>query len=130
MRSGQDKARGAVVECRRCPTHRRMTNGAICCCELRTRRGVHGIIRLLPSRQMATGIPAIGRRNRQRVVVVGVARGARHAGVSIGQRKSGATVIESGRRPAGCIVAICAICKCEGRSGTGMHGIGSLLPVR
>ena len=73
MCSGQDKARGTVVECRRCPTHRRMTNGAICCCELRTRRGVNRIIRLLPSRQMATGIPAIGRRNRQRVVVVGVA---------------------------------------------------------
>ena len=130
MCSGQGKAGGAVVECRSCPTYGRVANGAICCGELRTRCGVHRVIRLLPGCQMATGISAIRRRNRQRVVVVDVARGAGHAGMSVGQRKSRGAVIESGRRPVGCVVAIRAICKCEGRSGTGMHRIASLLPVR
>ena len=53
MRSRQGKPRGAVIErCRR-PTYRRMA-----CCAVGGRkswpgRGVHRIIRLLPSRQMA-----------------------------------------------------------------------------
>ncbi len=130
MCSGQGKAGGAVIECRSCPTYCRVANGAICRGELRTRCGVHRVSRLLPCRQMATGIPAVGGRNRQRVVVIDVARCAGHARVSIGKRKACGVVIESGRRPVGCVVAIRAICKCEGRSGTGMHGIARLLPVR
>ena len=61
VHAGQGKPRRSVIErCRR-PTYRVMAYGTVRCRKLRTRRGVHRIIRLVPRRQMASGIPAIGR---------------------------------------------------------------------
>ena len=58
------------------------------------------IIRLLPSRQMASGVAAVGRRNGQSVVVVDVAIRAGHDFprgrhlVSIRQRETRGRVVE------------------------------------
>lgn len=57
------------------------------------------IISFLPGRKMAAGIPTIRRGNLQIVVVVDVARTARHRGMTIGQRKSGTVVVELRARP-------------------------------
>ena len=61
---------------------------------------MHGIIRLLPGRQMASGVAAVGRRSGQSVVVVDVAiraghnfPGRRHL-VRIRQRETRGRVIE------------------------------------
>ena len=48
---------------------------------------------------MALRISAIGRRDRQSIVVVDVAQSAGHAGVPIGQREAGRAVIKHARRP-------------------------------
>ena len=48
---------------------------------------------------MASGISAIGRENRQRIVVVDVAQIAGHVGVAIGQQETCRAVIEKSRRP-------------------------------
>src|SRR6202040_2123795 len=72
------------------------------------RRGVHGIVRLLPGRQMALRIAAIGCGNRQTVVVVDVAKTASDIRMSVSQRKSGRAVIEDSRRPGSDWVAGCA----------------------
>ena len=52
------------------------------------------IVGLLPSDQMAAGIAAIGRRNRQMVIIADVAQSAGHIGVPGGERKSRNSVIE------------------------------------
>ncbi len=97
--AGQGKPGCAVIErCRR-PTHRRVTSGTVGCSKRRTGCGVHRIIRLLPGRQMAARIPAIGRRDRQIVVVIDVAGSAGHGGMAIGQQKPGRAVVECRRRP-------------------------------
>ena len=64
-----------------------------------TCRRVHRIIGLLPGRQMASGISAIGRSGRQIVIVVDVARGAGHIRMAIGQQESGRAVVELGVQP-------------------------------
>jgi len=58
-----------------------------------------GIRGLLPGREMATRVAAIGGSNRQTVVVVEVAECASHIRMSIGQRKAGRTVVEDSRGP-------------------------------
>jgi hypothetical protein len=55
--------------------------------KLRTRRGVHRIIRLLPGRQMATRVAATVQRGRQVIIVIDVAGGAGHRGMAIRQRE-------------------------------------------
>ena len=65
----------------------------------RARACVHRIIRLLPGSEMTPGISAILQRSRQIVVVVDVAGRARHVGMAVLQRESGAAVIELGVQP-------------------------------
>src|SRR6266513_3063309 len=54
---------------------------------------------LLPFRQVAAVVPAVGRRDRQSVVVVEVAGGARHIRKTIGQQKPGSDMIELRAQP-------------------------------
>ena len=76
------------------------------------RRRVRGIIRLLPGRQMATGIPAVIRLNRQRRVIPHVALiAARHLSgrrdlVRVRQRKTGVGVVERRIRPHDSVVTL------------------------
>jgi hypothetical protein len=130
VRSGQGKPGGAVIETRRCPTYRCMAYGAVRCRKLRTRRGVHRIICLLPGRQMASRVPAIGRGDRQSIVVVDVARSAGHVGMAIGQRKPGRAVVKSCRRPTHRRMAQRTVRCRKRRTRRGVHRIVRLLPGR
>lgn len=49
---------------------------------------------VLPSRQMALGVPAIGGRDLQIIVVVDVARGTGHVGVPVGEQKACGAVVK------------------------------------
>jgi len=96
----QRPARVGVVEGVIGPGNCVVTSRAICRRERGACRRVHRVVRGLPIRQVATGIAAIGRRNRERVVVVDVALGARgdlarrrHL-VRVGQRETCGGVIE------------------------------------
>jgi hypothetical protein len=60
---------------------------------------VHGIFRLLPGRQVARRVPAIGRSDCQIVIIVDVAGGAGHIGVTIGQREPCGAVVKYRRTP-------------------------------
>ena len=108
---GQGKSCHVVVERRGIPSHggvaRRAVGGGKCS----PGSGVHGIICPLPGRQMASGISAIGRRNRQSIVVVDVAQGALHTRMSVGQRESSRVVVEHSSRPGSNRVASGA-CRC------------------
>ena len=73
VRSGQGKPGRAVVKSCRRPTNCCVADRTVRCRKLRTRRGVHRIIRLLPGRQMAARVRTIGRGGRQVVVVIDVA---------------------------------------------------------
>jgi len=108
--ASQSKSCRAVIECRCSKTNRRVTSGAVGNGECWPGCGVRRSGRSLPAAaivgaQMATGISAISRRNRQCIVVVDVAQGASYAGVCIGQRESGGVVIEDSRGPGGDRVA-------------------------
>ena len=126
---GQQESCCAVVERRCIPTDRRMARGAVRCGKLGTRRGVHGVIRLLPGGQVAAGVTAIGRRDRQVVVVVDVARNAGHVGMAIGEQKTGRAVVKSCRRPTDRGMARGAVRKCKSGSGRRVYRIVRLLPV-
>jgi hypothetical protein len=67
--------------------------------KLRTRRGVHRIIGLLPGRQMAAGVAATVQRGRQVIIVINVARSAGHGGMPIGKWEPCYAVIEGRPRP-------------------------------
>jgi hypothetical protein len=88
-----------VIERGRVPAFRRVAVRAIPCRKRRPRSRVHRIVRLLPGRQVATRIPAVGRRNIQTVVVVEVAGCARHIRMPVRQRKTKRRVIEFPVRP-------------------------------
>ncbi len=60
---------------------------------------MHRIRGALPSRQMASRIPAIGRRDHQVIVVVNMARSAGHVGMPIGQHKPGRAVVKRSGEP-------------------------------
>ncbi len=128
MRAGQCEPCRAVVKRRGHPTDgivaRRTIDGSKRC----SRSGVHGIIRLLPGRQVATGVAAIGRRSRQCVVVVDVAGSASHIGMAVGEWKTRRAVIERGRSPAYSCMARGAIRDRKRRTGRRMHRIVGLLP--
>jgi hypothetical protein len=119
MRSGQRKARRAVVESCRVPTYRRVASGAVRCRERVSGRRVWGSIGLLPGRQMATGIATIGRCNGQTVVVIDMAQTAGHVSMPIRQRKAGRCMVKDSRGPGGNRVASSA-CRGRGRE-TGCH---------
>jgi len=104
VRTGQRKSCRAVIECRCRKTYCRMASGAVGDCERRSGSGVRWRGRPLPTpaivgAQVTTGISAIGRRNRQCIVVVDVAQGARYACMRIRQRESSGVVIEHSSRP-------------------------------
>ena len=84
MPSRQSEPRYAVVEGSGVPTLRAMACRAIRSRKSWPRRRVHWRCRLLPFGQMASGVPAVRRRNRQRIVVVDVARRAGHVGMAVG----------------------------------------------
>jgi len=85
MSAGQQETGRAVVKrCRR-PTDRRMARRAVCSRKSRASRRMDRIIGLLPGAQMASGISAIGRRDRQIIVIVYMTKGAGHVRVAIGQ---------------------------------------------
>lgn len=77
---------------------------------------------------MALRIAAIPWPDRHRVIVVEMASGASHVGVTQGERKSCLTVIEIRCQPAHGGVAILTVRDGELRAGRGMHGIICLLP--
>ena len=55
---------------------------------------MRGIVGLLPGGQVALRIAAVGRSDRQIVIVADMAERARHIGMAIGEQKPGRTVIE------------------------------------
>jgi hypothetical protein len=91
---GEWKPCCAVVECCGRPTHRRMTYRTVPYRKLRTRRGMHRIICLLPGRQMAAGVAAAVQRGRQVIIVIHMARSAGHAGMPIREWEPCYAVIE------------------------------------
>jgi len=99
VQPSQGKPGRAVIESCRGPTYRAMAYRTVRRRKLCTRRRVHGIIRLLPSRQMAARVTAVSRRGRQSVVAADVAQTASHCRVGIGQRETGCAVIEDSRSP-------------------------------
>jgi hypothetical protein len=60
---------------------------------------MNGVRGLLPGSQMASGISAIGRGDRQIVVVVDMAERASHVRVAVGEQEAGGAVVELGVRP-------------------------------
>ena len=119
-----------MVECRRGPAYRRMACGAVRRGKCGSGSGVHRIVRLLPRSQMTLRISAIGRRNRQCVIVVDMAGGAGHVRMAVGQREAGGAMVKRRRGPAHRRVACSAIRSGKRRSRRGMHRIGGLLPGR
>jgi len=102
VRTGQQKTGRAMVESRRRrrrPTYCVMARAAIRQAKLHPGRWVRRIIGLLPSRQMAARIPAIGRRNHQVIVVINMAGSARHVGMPIRQQKTRLCVVKGGIQP-------------------------------
>ena len=97
---GQKKSRGAVIEDRRGPRNRVVASVAVGHSKSSPCRGVHRIIRLLPSRQVAARIPAVRRPYHQAVIVVEVAGGTGHIGMAIRQREPGGAVVELRAQPA------------------------------
>jgi hypothetical protein len=79
---------------------------------------------------MACRVSAIGRRNRQSIVVVDVARSAGHVGMPVGKWEPSCAVVECRRRPIYRRMARCAVRTCKSRSGRWMHRIRGLLPGR
>jgi len=77
-----------------------MAVGAICHGKYWPSRGMDGVVRLLPGRQVALGISAIRGRNRQVVIVVDVAGSAGDIGVPVRQWKPGGVMIEFRAQPA------------------------------
>jgi hypothetical protein len=88
------------------------------------------IIGLLPRRQMTLRVSAIRRRDRQAVIIVDVAGGARNIGVPVRQQESSRSVIEIRGIPAFGGVAIRAVYQPKCWPGRGMHRIICLLPGR
>ena len=101
VRPGQSKASRSVIERRRIPGNSRVAGGAVGRSEGCSSGGMQRRIGLLPGGQVATGVPAIVWLDRQRVVVVEMAGGASHAGMSVGQRESCCAVIEDTSGPGG-----------------------------
>ena len=89
-----------------------------------------GIGGRLPGGQMALRISAIGRRDRQIVVVVDVAERASHIRVAVGQQETRRVVIELGVQPVVKGMATRAIRSGKCRAGGWMDRVRRLQPVR
>jgi len=125
---GQQEARGAVIEDRRGPGNGVVASRAVGHAKSRARRRVHWIIRLLPSRQVASGISAVVRLGSQVVIVVDMAGSASHVGVAVGQNKSRRAVIEDRCGPGNRVVASRTFGHCELRPSGRVYRIIGLLP--
>ena len=88
-----------MIEGRRGPGNGVVASRAVGHAKSRPCRGVHRIIRLLPSRQMAARVSAVRRSGGQVIIVVDVAGGTGHIGMAIRQQEPGGTVIELGAQP-------------------------------
>ena len=128
MRARQCETSRAVVERSGIPALRGMAGGAIRRRKSGPRCRVYRGRGLLPFRQVAAGVPAVGRRDRQSVVVVDMARSAGHVGVPIGQQETRRAVIEDRRGPGNRVVASRAVGHRKSRARRGVHRIIGLLP--
>jgi len=134
VRAEERPASRSVVEDDIRPKGRVMTRGAIGRGEGSARCGVHGIVGLLPSREVALRVTAVRRANLQIVIIVDVAVGAGVdlAGgsqlVGIREREAGGGVIKIRGVPGNCCVTggACGNRKYRGRRG--MLRVGCLLP--
>jgi len=129
VRSGQSKARAAVIESRRIPADRGMAIGAIRRGKGRARSGMGGIVGLLPGGEVAARVAAIRRRNLEIIVVTNVAGRAGQVGVAVRKQESRGAVIKLRAQPTVEAVASLTIARGKGRTSTGMRRIGGLLPV-
>jgi len=110
--AGQGPPGHGVVKRRRVgPGNRVVAGRAVCRRECGTCRLVRWIVRVVPVGEMAAGIPAVGRRNRKRIVVANVALRTRgdlarrgHL-VRVGQREARGAVIECRVGPVDGVVA-------------------------
>ena len=134
VRTHQRPSRRCVIERNVCPQRGIVARRTVRSGKRRARRRMRGVIGLLPSRQVASGISAIIRLNRQVVVVVDMAVGAgvhlasRGHLVRIGKWKARGAVIESRGLPRDGSVAIRAGRNWEYVRSGRVIGVGSLLP--
>jgi len=87
MRIRQWEAGHGVIEGRRSPRNRVVTGGAVRHAESRACRGMHGVIRLLPGRQVASRVSAVRCRDIQAVIVIDMAGSARRYLAAIGHER-------------------------------------------
>lgn len=83
---------------------------------------MHWIVSLLPGRQVAARVAAIGRRDIQSIVVVDVAQTAGNRGMAIGQREAGRIVVEHSCGPRGDRMARRAGCGRSWEPGSNVIG--------
>ena len=126
---GQQKAGGAVIKGDIGPRRGVVAVGTVGSGKAWTGLGVRRIVGLLPSREMATGIAAIGGSDRQVVVIVDMARSARKVGVAVGQQKAGGAVIEFRSQPAIKVVAALTIRSRKDRRIGLVRRICGVLPI-
>ncbi len=116
------------------PQRRVVAGGAIGRCKRRARRRVCRIVGPLPGRQVASGIPAVGRADLQIVIVVEVAVGAGghfargHHLVRVRQRETSGRVVKIRGQPGNRIMASGARCNRKHRRSRRMLGVRRLLP--
>jgi hypothetical protein len=91
---------------------------------------VHGIIGLLPGGQMAFRVAAIGRDDRQIIVIVNMTLSAGHIGVAVGKQESCRAVVELGVQPIVKRMAGRAIRSGKRSPSRWMRRILRLLPIR
>ena len=133
VRSGQRKSGRAVIERRRGPARRVVAGGAIHRRECRPGCGVYGIVGALPGGQMALRIAAVGRGDRQRVIIVDVTLRALQIRMALRQIESRSAVVGEGSTSpsnGGCIVARRAILDREPSRVSGVRWVRGLLPRR
>ena len=129
MGARQRKACGAVIKIRRQPRNRIVASRAGRNRKHRSRRRMLGVSCLLPGRQVAPGMSAVGRRNLQAVVPSNMAVRTGNIGVPVRKRKIDrrGSVVDSGSQPAVKVVAgIASLRKLRGY----VIRIGSLLKGR
>ena len=135
VRTNKRPTRQGVIERDVRPQCRVVAGRTIRRCKRRARRRVRRVIGLLPGRQMASGVPAIGRLDCQSVVVVDVAVRAgvhlpcwRHL-MRIRQRKARSRVIKGRRQERDCIVTVRAVRCCERCPCSRVRGVVRSLPA-
>jgi len=124
---GEQESRRAVVECCCRPTHRRVAGRAIHKRKRRPGCWMDRVLGLLPGRQMASRIAAIGRGDHQIIVIVNMTKGAGHIRMAIGQQETGRAVVELGVQPT--VERMAGIAGCRELCGN-VIGIGGFLKIR